>query len=144
MESRSSWVPVSFAASQEFSDRLCGLVVRVPGRRHRDPVLDSWRYQIFWVAVGLEQSPLSPCEDKWGATWKNNYRLRCRKPRFKAVWMRCTYNVRLFTRKSWHLIRNQEAAARSVWFACGIKATDFVLFCLLLLYWHCVLWALSH
>jgi hypothetical protein len=27
-------------------------------------------YQIFWVAVGLERGPLSPCEDKWGATWK--------------------------------------------------------------------------
>jgi hypothetical protein len=25
----------------------CGLVVRVPGYRSRDPGLDSWRYQIF-------------------------------------------------------------------------------------------------
>jgi hypothetical protein len=23
-----------------------------------------WRYQISWVAVGLERGPLSPCEDK--------------------------------------------------------------------------------
>jgi hypothetical protein len=26
----------------------------------------------FWVAVGLERGPLSPCEDKWGATWKKS------------------------------------------------------------------------
>jgi hypothetical protein len=51
-------------------DRLCGLVVRVPGSKPRGPWLDSRRYQIFWVAVGLERGPLSPCEDKWGATWK--------------------------------------------------------------------------
>jgi hypothetical protein len=30
----------------------------------------SRRYHIFWVVVGLEQGPLSPCEDKWEATWK--------------------------------------------------------------------------
>jgi hypothetical protein len=29
-------------------------------------------YQIFSVAVGLERGPLSPCEDKWLATWKNS------------------------------------------------------------------------
>jgi hypothetical protein len=28
-------------------DRLCGLVVRVPGYRYRDPGFDSRRYQIF-------------------------------------------------------------------------------------------------
>jgi hypothetical protein len=28
-------------------DRLCGLVVRVPGYRSRGPGFDSWRYQIF-------------------------------------------------------------------------------------------------
>jgi hypothetical protein len=22
--------------------------------------------------VGLEQGPLNPCEDKWGATWKKS------------------------------------------------------------------------
>jgi hypothetical protein len=40
-------------------DRLCGLVVRVLGRRSRDPRYDSRRYHIFWEVVGLEQSPLS-------------------------------------------------------------------------------------
>jgi hypothetical protein len=41
------------------SDRLCGLVVRFPGHRPRDPGFDSRRYQIFWEVVGLEQGPLS-------------------------------------------------------------------------------------
>jgi hypothetical protein len=38
---------------------LCGLVVRAPGCRYRDPGFDSRRYKIFWVAVGLERGPLS-------------------------------------------------------------------------------------
>jgi hypothetical protein len=33
---------------------------------------DSRRYQIFWVAVGLDRSPLSPCDSKWVATWKKS------------------------------------------------------------------------
>jgi hypothetical protein len=40
-------------------DRLCGLVVRVPGYRSRGPGFDSQRYQIFWEVVGLERGPLS-------------------------------------------------------------------------------------
>jgi hypothetical protein len=41
------------------SDRLCGLVVRIPGYRSRGPGFDSRRYQIFWEVVGLERDPLS-------------------------------------------------------------------------------------
>ena len=40
-------------------DCLCGLVVRVSGYRYRGPGFDPRRYQIFWVAVGLERGPLS-------------------------------------------------------------------------------------
>jgi hypothetical protein len=40
-------------------DRLCGLVVKVPGYRFRGPGLDSRLYQIFWEVVGLERGPLS-------------------------------------------------------------------------------------
>ena len=40
-------------------DRLCGLVVRVSGYRYRGLGFDSWRYQIFWVVVGLKRGPLS-------------------------------------------------------------------------------------
>jgi hypothetical protein len=49
------------AVFQLFSptDRLCGLVVRVPGYRSRGPRFDSRRYQIFWKVVGLERGPLS-------------------------------------------------------------------------------------
>jgi hypothetical protein len=36
-----------FVSSFIFSDRLCGLVVRVPGHRSRGPEFDSRRYQIF-------------------------------------------------------------------------------------------------
>jgi hypothetical protein len=36
-------------------DRLCGLVVRVPGYRCGGPTFDPWRYQIFWQVVGLER-----------------------------------------------------------------------------------------
>jgi hypothetical protein len=42
-----------------YYDRLCGLVVRVPGYRSRSPGFDSRRYQIFWEVVGLERGPLS-------------------------------------------------------------------------------------
>jgi hypothetical protein len=40
-------------------DRLCGLVVRVPGYRSRGAGLDSRRYQIFWEVVDLEWRPLN-------------------------------------------------------------------------------------
>jgi hypothetical protein len=36
------------------------------------PGFDSRRYHIFWEAVGLVRGPLSPCESKWGATWKKS------------------------------------------------------------------------
>jgi hypothetical protein len=53
-------------------DRLYGLVVRVPGSQPRGLWFDSGRYLIFWVAVGLERGPPSPCEDKWIAIWKKS------------------------------------------------------------------------
>jgi hypothetical protein len=40
-------------------DRLCGLVVRVPGYRSRGPGFNFRCYQIFWEEVSLERSPLS-------------------------------------------------------------------------------------
>jgi hypothetical protein len=40
-------------------DRLCGLVVRVPGYRSRSAGFHSRRYQTFWEVVGLERGPLS-------------------------------------------------------------------------------------
>jgi hypothetical protein len=40
-------------------DRLCGLMVRVPGYRSRGPGFGSRLYQIFWEVVGLERVQLS-------------------------------------------------------------------------------------
>jgi hypothetical protein len=40
-------------------DRLCGLVISIPGYSPRGPEFDSRRHQIFWVLVGLERGPLS-------------------------------------------------------------------------------------
>jgi hypothetical protein len=41
-----------------YTDRLCGLVVRIPGYESRGPGFDFRRYQIFWI-VGLERGSLS-------------------------------------------------------------------------------------
>jgi hypothetical protein len=41
------------------SDRLCRLVVTVPGYRSRGPGFDSRRYQIFWEVMALEGGSLS-------------------------------------------------------------------------------------
>jgi hypothetical protein len=41
------------------NDRLCGLVVRVPGYRLRGLGFDSRRYQIFSEVVDLERGPVS-------------------------------------------------------------------------------------
>ena len=49
----------NFACQCLYQDRLCGLVVRVSGYRHRGLGFDSRRYQIFRVVVGLERGPLS-------------------------------------------------------------------------------------
>jgi hypothetical protein len=40
------------------NDRLCGLVVRVPGYKSRGPEFISRRYQIFWNVVCLERDAL--------------------------------------------------------------------------------------
>jgi hypothetical protein len=55
-----------------FGDRLCGLVVRVLGYRSKGPRLDSWRYHIFWVVVGLEWRPLSLMSTTEELLWGNS------------------------------------------------------------------------
>jgi hypothetical protein len=49
-----------FEKSQCWCDRLCGLVVRVPGCKPRGPEFDSRRYQIFSLAVVLERGLTQP------------------------------------------------------------------------------------
>jgi hypothetical protein len=51
-------------------DRLCGLVVRVPGYRSRGPGSIPRATRFYWEVVGLERGPLSLVEYNWGATWK--------------------------------------------------------------------------
>jgi hypothetical protein len=40
-------------------DRLCGLVVRVPGYSYRDPEFDFLRYQVLLLVMGVEEDALS-------------------------------------------------------------------------------------
>jgi hypothetical protein len=48
-----------FNKTAVFFNRLCGLLVIVPGYRYRGSGFDSRRYQIFLEVVGLERGPLS-------------------------------------------------------------------------------------
>jgi hypothetical protein len=41
------------------NNRLCGLVVRVLGRKPRGPGFDSRLYQILWLAAGVERGPFN-------------------------------------------------------------------------------------
>jgi hypothetical protein len=45
--------------NQKLRDRLCGLVIRIPGSRSRGSDFDSWGYQIFREVLALEQGPPS-------------------------------------------------------------------------------------
>jgi hypothetical protein len=72
-----------------YFDRLCGLVVRVPGYRSRCPGFDSRRYQMFWEVVGLERGPLSLVSiTEELLEWKSSGS-GSRKPRLTAVGIRC-------------------------------------------------------
>jgi hypothetical protein len=55
-------------------DRPYCLVVSLPDSKPRGPGFGFRPCQIFWVTVDLERGPLSPCGDKWGATWKKSSR----------------------------------------------------------------------
>jgi hypothetical protein len=48
-----------FCSLRNHFDRLCSLVVRVPGYTSRGLGFDSQRYQIFCEVVDLERGPLS-------------------------------------------------------------------------------------
>jgi hypothetical protein len=52
------WTSYNFIPLRSIFDRICGLVVKVPGYRSRGPGFGSRRYQIFWEVVGLERGPL--------------------------------------------------------------------------------------
>jgi hypothetical protein len=69
---------------------LCGLVVRVFGYRSRGPGFDSWRFQIFWEAVGLEQGPLGFVRTTEEVLGRKNSGSGLEKPRLTTVVICCT------------------------------------------------------
>jgi hypothetical protein len=80
-------------SSFNFNWSLCGLVVRVPGCRSRDPEFDSRRYRIFCLVVDLERGPLRLVSIinelfEWRSSGSGS-----RKPRLTAVWFRCAYDA---------------------------------------------------
>jgi hypothetical protein len=79
-------------------DRLCGLVVSVPGYRSWGPGFDSGRYQIFWEVVGLERGQLSLVriiEELLVAA-------PVKKTELTVVGIRCVDHATLSIRRSWH------------------------------------------
>jgi hypothetical protein len=74
-------------------DRLCGLVVRVSGYRYRSRGIDSRRYHIFWVVVGLERGPLSLVRSTEKLHEQKSSGSRSRKQRLTAVGNRCADHV---------------------------------------------------
>jgi hypothetical protein len=91
-----------FNSSGHVWDRVCGLVVRVPGYRSRGPGFDSRRYHIFWEVVGLEWGSLSLVSiTKELFEWKSSGS-GSRKPRLTAVGIRCADHATPSISKSWH------------------------------------------
>jgi hypothetical protein len=85
-----------------YNDRLCGLVVRVPGYRSKGPEFDFRRYQIFWEVVALERGPLSLVSiteelREWKSSGSGS-----RKSRLTAVGIRCADQATPSIHKSWH------------------------------------------
>jgi hypothetical protein len=108
-------------------------VIRLPDCRPRGLGFDSRRCQIFWIAVGLEQGPLSPCEDEWGATWKevaSVKKLRLTTVGNPPIWPRDTpLSAKVGTK-----FHQQVAVAQSVYFACGLKRPRSLFFVCLFVY----------
>jgi hypothetical protein len=87
----------------DFRDRLCGLVVRIPGCKSRGPEFDSQRYQILSEVVGLERGPLSLVKISEELYLNGKVAAAAsRKPRLTAVGIRRTDHVTPYIRKSWH------------------------------------------
>jgi hypothetical protein len=96
------WSKLHSEDSHNFFDRLCGLVVSVPGYRSIDPGFDSRRYQIFWEIVGLKWGPLSLVNITENLLeWKSS-RSGSRKSRLMAVRILCADHATFSIVKSWH------------------------------------------
>jgi hypothetical protein len=96
------------------SDRLCGLVARVPGYRSREPGLDYLRYQIFWEVVVLERDPLSLVRlTEELLEWKSSG-FDCRKSRLTTIEIRCADHATPSICNDWHQLRRQSTVYLSV------------------------------
>jgi hypothetical protein len=116
-----------------------GLVVRVPGYTPRGPGLDFRRCQISCEIVGLERGPLSLVR----ITAEVLEYSSCSGPenRDKRLWRPVALTTRHpSTSKDWHQLCRRAAAARSIQFACILKAMEFVIFgfCLYKSYHVCI------
>jgi hypothetical protein len=88
-----------FNPQANYSEHLCGLVVRVPGYRSRGPEFDSRGYQIFWEVVGLERGPLGLVRiNEELPEWKSSGS-GSRKSRSTAVAIHCADHVTPSVRK---------------------------------------------
>jgi hypothetical protein len=81
-------------------DRLCGLVVRVPGYRSRDPGFESPTLLDFLRSSGSGSGSTQPSEDEL-LEWKSSGSGSI-KPILTAVGIRCADHATPSIRKSWH------------------------------------------
>jgi hypothetical protein len=98
----------------DLRDRLCGLVVRVPGYRSRGPGFDTRRYKISWEVVGLERGQISLMRIIEELLERKSSGSGLENPRLTAVGIRSADHATRSIRKSWHWLRRQAAVARSV------------------------------
>jgi hypothetical protein len=82
-------MPNLFISEVFFLDRLCGLVIRLPGYSCTDSGFDSRRCQIFSEVVGLGRDPFSLVRiTEELLEWKSSAS-GSRKSRLTAVGIRC-------------------------------------------------------
>jgi hypothetical protein len=102
-------------------DRLCGLLVIVPGYRSRDPRFDFRRCQIFWEVMSLERGPLSLVSiTEELLEWKSSGS-GSRKPRLTAVGTRCADHATRSILKSFRV--EESASEESAWTVCSYLFT---------------------
>jgi hypothetical protein len=80
--------------------------------------------QMFWVrfpalpdfqrSSGSGTGSTQPREDNWGATWREKYRLRSRKPRLTTGGIRCTDRATSSIRKSWYYANKRRSIGRYI------------------------------
>jgi hypothetical protein len=107
LSSKKNWIKLrGFSSQANYTDRLCGLVVRVPAYRSRGPGFDSRRYQIFWE---VERGPLSLVSvTTWMEIGWN------RRPKLTSVGIRCADHATPFYPQKLAITCRQAAVARSV------------------------------